>query len=89
MDIKKNKYDHMLIGIAKAILTVYEAIDEVAGRVPAAPPQQTRQSAPTTTSNGIPVCGLHGKAMRPSKYKEGQYYCGAKLDDGTYCREKA
>lgn len=88
MDTKKNKYDYILINVAKAILSAYDVIDEVTNRVGAAPPQQTRQNAPTRTSNDIPVCSLHGKAMRPSKYKEGQYYCGTKLDDGTYCREK-
>lgn len=88
MDTKKNKYDYILINVAKAILSAYDAIDEAVARVGAAPQKSERQNAPTRTSNDIPVCSVHGKAMRPSKYKEGQYYCGAKLDDGTYCREK-
>ena len=85
----KNKYDHMIIAVCKAILTVYEAIDGVTQGTPATPPQKAPQSRPTATSNGIPVCSVHGKPMRLSKYKEGQYYCGAKIDEETYCREKA
>jgi len=50
---------------------------------------QPVKSGPTKSSNGIPVCSLHGKAMFTSKFKEGQYYCGFKLDDGTYCKQKA
>ena len=85
----KNKYDHILIAVCKAVLAVYGAIDEVTQGTPAAPQEKAPQARPTATSNGIPVCPKHGKAMRASKYKEGQYYCGAKLDDETYCREKA
>jgi len=85
----KNKYDHILIAVCKAVLSVYNAIDEVTQGTLATPQEKAPQARPTATSNGIPVCPKHGKAMRASKYKEGQYYCGAKLDDETYCREKA
>lgn len=82
------KTDYALLQAAKAIIMVYETWDEVVNGTPPTPPKQTRQNAPTATSNDIPVCSVHGKAMRPSKYKEGQYYCGSKLSDGNYCREK-
>jgi hypothetical protein len=52
-------------------------------------PTPRRKNEPTDDSNGIPVCHIHGKAMRISKFDENQYYCGSKLDDGKYCREKA
>lgn len=77
-----------LLHAARAFVAVYSDSEGSTHATPAAPQRNARQNAPTRTSNDIPVCSLHGKAMRPSKYKEGQYYCGAKLDDGTYCREK-
>jgi len=80
--------ERALLRAANAFIQAYSESKETGQGVGSHAPQQTRQSAPTTTSNGIPVCSLHGKAMRPSKFKDNQYYCGAKLDDGTYCREK-
>lgn len=82
------KTDYALLQAAKAIIMVYETWEEVSKGTLPTPPQRTQPNAATPTSNGIPVCSVHGKAMRPSKYKEGQYYCGAKLSDGSYCREK-
>lgn len=81
-----SKLEQALLCAARAFAACYQGTElgnpgEGAG--------QPKKSAPTQTSNGIPVCKIHGKQMRPSKYKEGQYYCGAKLDDETYCREKA
>ena len=81
--------ERALLCAAKAFIQAYSESDGQKGATPASQPQKAPQSRPTATSNDIPVCSVHGKAMRPSKYKEGQYYCGAKLDDGNYCREKA
>ncbi len=33
-----------------------------------------------------PVCNLHNRAMKPSQY--GGWYCTAKNEDGTYCKNK-
>lgn len=89
---KMINWNLLLINMAKAVLISIDDLET--SNSPThdtlqAPQRNAPQSRPTATSNGIPVCSLHGKAMRPSKYKEGQYYCGARLDDGTYCREKA
>lgn len=77
-----------LLHAARAFAACYQGT-EIANPGEGVPPKpKTHQNLPTATSNDIPVCSIHGRAMRPSKYKEGQYYCGAKLNDGTYCREK-
>lgn len=34
-----------------------------------------------------PICPIHKTEMRPSKYKEGDFYCGKKTEGGTYCKE--
>lgn len=81
--------ERALLHAAKAFLQAYTETKSDDLGVGSHQPQQKLQSRPTASSNGIPVCSIHGKAMRPSKYKEGQYYCGARLDDDTYCREKA
>lgn len=78
-----------LLHAARAFISVYSDSNEQTHDTLPTPPQRTRQNAPTATSNDIPVCSVHGKAMRESKYGKNQYYCGAKLDDGTYCRQKA
>lgn len=69
----------------KAFAACYQEHIQVEGTQPA----KKHNNAPTSDSNGIPVCEVHGKAMRPSKYGEGQYYCGAKLENGGWCKEKA
>jgi hypothetical protein len=81
----KNKYDHMIIAICKAILTVYETIDEVGQGAPVAPPQKSAPGrfrsnsgrcnlVPTDDGNGL-KCSLHGTKAEPSKKDPGQYYC--------------
>lgn len=79
------KFEFATICAFKAFLACYQDANEA----PPSGPIQKRKNEPTDDSNGIPVCHVHGKAMRPSKFKEGQYYCGAKLDDDSYCKEKA
>lgn len=52
-------------------------------------PQQRPQQAPQQQAAGqAPVCNLHNKPMKPSKFGGG-WYCASKLADGTYCQEKA
>lgn len=46
------------------------------------------QGNDAATDNDAPLCGVHGSPMKPSK-KGGGYYCPRKLDDGSYCKEKA
>ena len=36
-----------------------------------------------------PICPIHKTEMRPSKYKEGEFFCGKKTEGGSYCKEKA
>ena len=81
--------ERALLHAAKAFIQAYNQSETTDLGVGSHEPNKALQARPTATSNGIPVCPKHGKAMRASKYKEGQYYCGAKLDDETYCREKA
>ena len=78
-----------LLHAARAFIAVYSDSEGVTHAAPAAPQRNARQNVPTETSNDIPVCSVHGRAMKASKYGKNQYYCGAKLDDGTYCKQKA
>lgn len=73
---------------ARAFIAALDGSEGSTHDTPAAPPQQTRQNAPTRTSNDIPVCSVHGKAMRLGKYG---YHCTAKTGPGDrdYCKEKA
>jgi len=80
-----SKLEYALLCAARAFAACYQGSSQIVE----GNPQAKKKSEPTKDSNGIPVCVVHGKAMLPSKFKEGQYYCGAKLDDGKYCREKA
>ena len=43
------------------------------------------ESAPQ--AGGVPVCPVHGSAMRESR-KPGEYFCSKKLADGSYCKAK-
>jgi hypothetical protein len=63
-----------LLRAANAFIQSYNERKEVEQGVGSHPPQQSAQSAPTPTSNGIPVCNIHGKPNRPSKKGNG-YYC--------------
>jgi len=82
------KLEQALLSAAKAFITAYVGteLDNPGERVPQA--SKASQARPTATSNGIPVCPEHGKAMKPSKFGPG-YYCGTKLQDGSYCKQKA
>jgi len=71
--------------LEQAVARLEKALEKLIPQTKAQP----AKSGPTKDSNGVPVCSIHGKAMFASKFKEGQYYCGFKLDDGKYCREKA
>ncbi len=51
------------------------------------PPTQSAPQAQPVTAGQAPVCNLHNKPMKPSKFGGG-WYCAAKLADGTYCQEK-
>lgn len=77
-----------LLHAARAFISVYSDSNEQTHATPAAPQRNARQNAPTRTSNDIPVCSLHGKAMRLGKYG---YHCTAKIGPGDrdYCKEKA
>lgn len=51
-------------------------------------PAQTGQSA-----TPAPTCPVHGTIMKPSKHKDGEYFCSAPIGlkpDGSkaYCQEK-
>ena len=80
-----SKLEYALLCAARAFAACYQPKENKIDSQVAEKPK----GRVTETSNGIPVCSLHGKEMRPSKFKEGQYYCGAKLDDGSYCKAKA
>lgn len=77
-----------LLHAARAFIAVLEGSEGSTQATPAAPQRKAPQAAPTATSNGIPVCPVHGKAMRLGKYG---YHCTAKIGPGDrdYCREKS
>lgn len=79
-----SKLEYALLCAARAFAACYQDSNEAG----VGEPIQKAKNEPTSDSNGIPVCNIHGKAMRPSKYGEGQYYCGAKLENGGWCKEK-
>lgn len=63
-----------LLSAAKAFIDSYSDSSGSAHGTLATPQRKTPQSAPTATSNDIPVCSVHGKAHKPSKSGKG-YYC--------------
>lgn len=60
-----------------------------AGIEPANSPYLWQQNGNATDGSNVPLCPVHGKPMRPSKYGDGGYYCPTKLADGSYCKERA
>jgi hypothetical protein len=77
-----------LLHAAKAFIQAYNQSEATDLGVGSHQQRQTPQARPTATSNDIPVCPRHGKAMRLGKYG---YHCTAKIGPGDrdYCREKA
>lgn len=80
--------ERALLRAANAFIQAYNESKDAGQGVGGGATQQKAQAAPTATSNGIPVCPVHGKAMRLGKYG---YHCTAKIGPGDrdYCREKA
>lgn len=66
--------ERALLRAANAFIQAYSESKGGGQGVGSGAPQQKAQAAPTSTSNGIPVCNIHGKAHRPSKKGNG-YYC--------------
>ena len=66
--------ERALLRAANAFIQAYSESKGDGHGVGSGVPQQKAQAAPTSTSNGIPVCNIHGKAHRPSKKGNG-YYC--------------
>lgn len=58
-----------------------------AGIEPANSPYLWQQNGTNGNGSSAPLCPVHGKPMKPSKYGGG-YYCTSKLPDGSYCKEK-
>jgi hypothetical protein len=48
----------------------------------------TQRSATAPTSIEAPKCNTHNRRMKASEKVAGQWYCTAKLGDGSYCKEK-
>ena len=66
--------ERALLRAANAFIQAYNESKGDGQGVGSGSPKQAAQSAPTPTSNGIPVCNIHGKPNRPSKKGNG-YYC--------------
>ena len=45
------------------------------------------EPVPAAGTDQVPVCPVHGVAMKPSQHHTG-FYCAKKNPDGTYCQEK-
>ncbi len=80
-----SKLEYALLCAARAFAACYQGETMI---VDTKAPEK-KKNEPTSDSNGIPECHVHGKAMKISKFNENEYYCGAKLDNGKLCREKA
>ena len=80
--------ERALLHAAKAFIQAYNQSETTDLGVANHEPKKAPQSGPTATSNGIPVCHIHGKEMRLGKYG---YHCTVKIGPGDkdYCREKA
>jgi hypothetical protein len=70
-------------GNASQLKRLIERLKEIG----ATPPTQGKASAQMV--DGVPVCPIHNKPMKPSAKDPKGFYCSKKLDNGAYCREKA
>jgi hypothetical protein len=82
------KLEQALLCAAKAFAACYLGTEISYPGEPMPQPKPKPQSGPTPTSNGKPVCTIHGKEMRFGKYG---YHCTVKIGPGDrdYCKEKA
>lgn len=87
----KTELEKHLYMAAKAFIHSCELSESVKGAAqPTHPPVQN--AIPNSTSNGVPVCSRHGKAMKLGQYG---YHCTAKEADprfankNGYCNSKA
>lgn len=68
----------------KAFIAVYESgATQPKDNAPLKPVQPVNHSV--KTSNGIPICAVHDRAMREGQYG---YYCSAKEDDPELANDK-
>lgn len=51
-------------------------------------PRNARGGNGAQPSGEAPVCNLHNRAMKRSKFQDDEWICTAKLADGSYCTEK-
>ena len=75
-----------LVAAANAFLKHYVGAKDCPG-VEQPPPRQSEPPSvaqPTPTSNGIPVCARHGKAMANGKYG---YHCATKENDPAFANK--
>ncbi|MCI0338812.1 MAG: hypothetical protein L0226_14650 [Acidobacteria bacterium] len=68
-------------GKADSLKTLIERLKTIGAQ----PPQAKASAKP---AGGVPVCPIHNKPMKASQ-KPGTFFCPRRLDDGSYCREKA
>lgn len=55
-------------------------------------PQAPTVQAPVAAlpaAQTAPQCPIHNWAMKPSTKPGGRWYCSGKLEDGSYCKERA
>lgn len=83
MDTKKNKYDHLLLALANAVISFYKVLDEVSRDNPRGTPQEEAPSASEDNLDEFPMCKKHGVQMKKSKFENAKrpYYCQVCLEE--------
>lgn len=77
-----NRISDMLTGIREAIATQPTTPISTSESLPIG---KFTAPVPAATTTGTPVCAVHNKPMRSSKYG---WYCSTKLPDGSWCKYK-
>lgn len=72
------------------VQAIYEKPPTDIHALPQAPTVPAPVSAlpPFPAPQTAPQCPVHNWAMKPSR-KGGGWYCSGKMDDGSYCQERA
>lgn len=74
--------DVSFVGKAEQLEATIARLIELGAVPPSAQPATNGKPA-----DGPPRCNLHKRPMKESDKRPGTYFCTAKLDDGTYCKE--
>ncbi len=94
MENSMTSTDKAIYLAAKAIVHHYDLVASINSDMPPPPQEEYEQAEraafqqeaqPLPTSQGVPVCARHGKAMRLGKF--GSYFCSSRENDPRYANK--